>query len=566
MKYSIFTASKADRMKHRTEVLFIILFLWFGLILTPRKALLADTIAPLYSLHGSRMESVHPSGQNNQDRLALSGVPLAPFGDTLFFIYNKIGPFSPGERVASITKKIHSIYKTRPYYPDSLVIIGSAGILDLVYRNQIIMSVSEPDALITGSAQQEVAREYRQAINQSILEHIERNSLSNILTRIGLVLVIIGAVAFLIFLLTRLFRYTRRSIMRHETKYLRSIRIRNYELLSKKKVVMGILWINMVVKVFFYLLVIYLALPSLFSVFPVTESWADTLLRWIVSPILSILKALVDYLPDLITITIIVIVVRYLVKLLRYLTREIELGKLNLPGFHPDYARPTFGIVKFILYAFMFVVIFPYLPGSDSDIFKGVSVFLGILISLGSSSAISNVIAGLVITYMRPFKPGDRIRIGDVTGDVIEKTALVIRLRTIKNEEVTIPNSQILTGHTINYSSSALDAGLILHTTVTIGYDVPWRLVHELLTGAAKDTKGIMKENEPFVIQKSLDDFSVAYEINGYTMTPEASSAIYSELHQHIQDRFTEAGVEIMSPNYNAIRDGNTPAIPGKGV
>ncbi len=493
-----------------------------------------------------------------------AGMPVAPFGDTLFLIFNKIGSFTPLERTESINRKIQQLYKNRPYYADSLLIIGTDNTQDLVYRDKIIMSVSDIDALINGTDPKVLIRQYRLAINQAVLDHIKYTSLSNILKRVGLVVLIIGIVALLIFLLSRLFRFTKKYIESHQDKFIRSFSFRNYEFLSKEKVLKSVLWLNMVVKIFFFILVIYLALPSLFSIFPVTESWASTLIRWVINPITSILLAFVDYLPDLITVIVIITVVRYLVKLLKYLSREIKAGKLTLPGFHPDYAMPTFGIVRFILYAFMFVIIFPYLPGSDSDIFKGVSVFLGILISLGSSSAISNVVAGLVITYMRPFKIGDRIKIGDVTGDVIEKTPLVIRVRTIKNEEITIPNSQILTGHTINYSISGKASGLILHTTVTIGYDVPWNKIHELLISAAKSTQGVSKEKKPFVLQTSLDDFSVAYEINAYTNKPEDAALIYSELHQHIQDAFNDAGVEIMSPNYNAIRDGNALAMPGK--
>ncbi|MBE0647646.1 MAG: mechanosensitive ion channel [Bacteroidales bacterium] len=491
-----------------------------------------------------------------------AGMPVAPFGDTLFLIFNKIGAFTPFERAESISRKIQQLYKDRPYYPDSLQIIASDNTEDLVYLDMIIMSVSDIDALINGTGTNALAYQYRTAINKAVLGYIKYTSLSNTLKRIGLVLLTIGIVALLIYLIIRLFRFTKKYIEKNRGRFIRSIRIRNYELLSKEKVLKGVLWLNMVVKIFFFILVVYLALPSLFSIFPVTEAWAGTLIRWVIDPITSIAFAFIAYLPDLITVIVIVTVVRYLVKLIKYLAKEVQAGKLTLPGFHPDYAMPTFGIVRFILYAFMFVVIFPYLPGSGSDIFRGVSVFLGILLSLGSTSAISNVVAGLVITYMRPFKIGDRIKLGDVTGDVIEKTPLVIRVRTIKNEEITIPNSQILTGHTINYTSSGKEIGLILHTTVSIGYDVPWRQVHELLISAAKSTKGVSKDNAPFVLQTSLDDFYVSYQINAFTKSPEKSAVLYSDLHKNIQDKFNEAGVEIMSPHYKAIRDGNQMAVP----
>jgi small-conductance mechanosensitive channel len=200
------------------------------------------------------------------------------------------------------------------------------------------------------------------------------------------------------------------------------------------------------------------------------------------------------------------------------------------------------------------VIAFPYIPGSSSLAFKGVSVFVGVLFSLGSQSAISNLIAGLALTYRRSFRVGDRVRIADITGDVLESKLRVTTLRTIKNEEIIIPNSLILNSHVINYSAEALERGLILHTTVSIGYDTPWRQVHAMLLMAARKTPGLLDEPEPFVLQKSLDDFYITYELNVYTDKPEKMAGLYSELHQNILDVFNEYGVQIMSPNYKADR------------
>ncbi len=253
---------------------------------------------------------------------------------------------------------------------------------------------------------------------------------------------------------------------------------------------------------------------------------------------------------------------RYVLKGINFLKIEIEKGALKLPGFYPDWAQPTFQIIKVLLYAFMFIVIFPYLPGSDSPVFKGVSVFLGVLFTFGSSGSLSNVIAGLVLTYMRAFKIGDRVKIGDTTGDIIEKSLLVTRIRTIKNEIISIPNTNVMNSYTTNYSSDASENGLIVHTTVTIGYDVPWKNIHQALLEAASRTKHLLKEPKAFVLQISLDDFYVTYEINAYTREAHKQAFIYSHLHQNIQDCCNEAGIEILSPHYRAARDGNTTTIP----
>jgi small-conductance mechanosensitive channel len=212
--------------------------------------------------------------------------------------------------------------------------------------------------------------------------------------------------------------------------------------------------------------------------------------------------------------------------------------------------------------AFSLVVIYPYIPGSNSPAFQGVSVFLGVLVSLGSSSAMANILAGVVLTYMRSFKMGDRVQISDTIGDVIEKNLLVTRLRTVKNVEISIPNSLVLNNQLVNYSTSASTEGLILHTEITIGYNAPWRQVHELLLSAAAKTQDIIETPKPFVLQKSLDDSYVTYEINCFTRHANNMTNIYSELHQNIQDLFNSAGVEIMSPSYKALRDGNASTIP----
>lgn len=268
--------------------------------------------------------------------------------------------------------------------------------------------------------------------------------------------------------------------------------------------------------------------------------------------------------PNLFSILVIYFVVRYFNKFIKYIFSEIKDEKLKLSGFQPDWAMPTFRIVNFLSYAFMFVLIFPYLPGSDSNIFKGVSVFIGIIFSFGSSSAIANIISGLVITYMSPFKIGDRIKIGDITGDVVEKSLLITRLRTVKNEEVTMPNTAMLSGNIINYSSHARTKGLIIHTTVTIGYDTPWKDMHQALIDAALRTKDIKKNPEPFVLQTGLNDFYVSYQINAYTDAANTQERVYSQLHQNIQDVCNERGIEILSPHYRYQRDGNMTTIPAE--
>jgi small-conductance mechanosensitive channel len=261
------------------------------------------------------------------------------------------------------------------------------------------------------------------------------------------------------------------------------------------------------------LIVLYLTLPLLFSIFPFTLRLANTLFAWIMHPVKFIFSSVVAYIPNLFVILVIWFTLRYIVRGVKYLMNEIGEGKLRINGFYPDWAGATYNIIRFLLYAFGFVMMFPYLPGSDSDIFKGVSVFVGIIFSLGSSSAIGNIVAGMVITYMRPFKVGDHIKIGETTGDVLEKTPFVTRVKTHSKEVVTIPNSTILAASVVNYSTSAADKGVIFHVTITIGYDVPWRQVHQMMIQAAERSNYVQRDPAPFVLQTSLDDFYISYKL-----------------------------------------------------
>ncbi|PKL40635.1 MAG: transmembrane ion channel [Spirochaetae bacterium HGW-Spirochaetae-1] len=312
---------------------------------------------------------------------------------------------------------------------------------------------------------------------------------------------------------------------------------------------------------------LYIFIPIIFSYFEFTSTWADSLFGYILTPLKMMISAFAGFLPNLFFIFVIIFVNRYVIKLTKVIFDEIAAGNIAIHNFHQDWAEPTFKIVRSMIIIFTIIVVFPYLPGSQSDAFKGISIFLGILFSLGSTSVIANIVAGTILTYMYAFRIGDRVKIGDTVGDVIEKTLLVTRVKTVKNIMVTIPNSIVMGSHIINYTTSSTHGeGLILCTTITLGYDIPWKKVHDTLINAALATADIKKQPSPFVLQTGLDDFYVSYEVNCYTDRPEIMARIYSELHQNIQDKCSEAGIEILSPHYTAARDGNASTIPGQSL
>jgi small-conductance mechanosensitive channel len=312
------------------------------------------------------------------------------------------------------------------------------------------------------------------------------------------------------------------------------------------------------------LIQLFISVPILFSIFPQTEDLAYRIFSYIWNPIKDIFIGIVEYIPNLFTIVIIWYAVKYAIKGLKYLAGEIESEKLKISGFYPDWAQPTYQIIRFLLYAFMIVMIYPLLPKSENGVFQGVSVFVGLIVSLGSSSVIGNVMAGLVITYMRPFKIGDRIKLNDTIGNVIEKTPFVTRLKTPKNEIVTIPNSFIMSSHTVNYSSSARNYGLILHTDVGFSFDVHWETAHRILIKAALDTPDVLPDPTPFVLETSFQDSGITYQINAYIKDADKINRIYSDLHHRIQELANKEGVEMIVQRYVATRDGSEIVIPEK--
>ena len=490
------------------------------------------------------------------------GIPVIVEGDTLYYLFAKRGGHTPQQRAEMNAAAITELGKRFNLQPDSVYIESSDIVTDLMYGNKVLSSFTDQDGLWEGCSRDQLAAAKRKVIVDKLKVMKDEHSLWQLGKRIlYFILVIVGQ--FLLFKLTIwLFNKLKARIQRLKDTKLKPISIQDYELLDTQKQVNLLVFLASLLRYAVMLLQLILTVPLLFAIFPQTKDLAYKLFSYIWDPIKSIFLGIVEYIPNLFTIFVIWLAVKYLVRLVRYLASEIQSERLKIGGFYADWAMPTFHIVRFLLYAFMIAMIYPYLPGSKSGVFQGISVFVGLIVSLGSSTVIGNIIAGLVITYMRPFKLGDRIKLNDTTGNVIEKTPLVTRIRTPKNEVVTIPNSFIMSSHTVNFSQSARDYGLIIHSEVSIGYDIPWRKTHQLLIEAALNTPGVVDDPRPFVLETSLQDYYPVYQVNAYIKDANQLAQVYSDLHQNIQDRFNEEGIEIMSPHYIATRDGNETTIP----
>lgn len=494
------------------------------------------------------------------------GVPVIPFRDTLFTIYNQVGNYTVNDRALAVEKKIRLLTSNSKFSPDSLQLTQNENGWIISFDKDIVVSINEQDALWANMTAKQLAKSYRQIIKNAIEQRRNETSLERVLTEVILSLAIICAVLLMIFGINKLINWAKLKISTLKGIYFKGIKVRGYELISPDKELRLAWSILTIVKWLLIILFIYIALPLILNLFPSTEGYAPMLINYLVSPVRKLMISVVDYLPNLITIVIISIVFRLILRALKFFAKELNNGHLAISGFYQDWAMPTYQILRVLLFAFYLVVIFPYFPGSDTPVFRGVSVFIGVLFTFSSTGPVGNIISGLMLTYMRSFSIGDRIKIGEIAGDIIEKNLLVTRIRTIKNEVISIPNTQILNSHTINYSMESDTHPLIIYTQISIGYDVPWQTIHELSLKACNKINLLEKNPSPFVMQISLDDFYVTYQINAYTKHSHHQAEIYSELHKQVLDAFHEAGVEIMSPHYTAVRDGSQKGIPTEVV
>lgn len=504
------------------------------------------------------------TGQTKSEAKQAPSTPEAPVvvnGKTLFEVKGVLS-FPAEDRAGAITRRIQKLSQDVLFKPESLSVVDAETTSDIMAGDVVIMSVTDGDAKLAGQSRHDLAVDYQQLIQSALISLRRQYSLKSLLLGALYAVLTTAALVLLLRLLGTVFHKIYKTLNSWRGTRIRSLRIQKFELLPAHRITNFVIGIARLLRFVIVLVALYFYASLVLGFFPWTAGYAQLLVGYVLSPLRLVGAAAIGYLPNLFFICVILVVAFYVIKFIKIIFTELARGTIAFPNFYPEWADPTYKIIRFMVIALTVIVIFPYLPGSKSPAFQGISIFLGVLFSLGSTSAIANIVAGVILTYMRAFTIGDRVKIADTMGDVIEKTLLVTRIRTIKNVEITIANSMVLGSHIINFSASCESGGLILHTTVTIGYDAPWRTVHQLLKDAANSTSEILKEPTPFILQTALDDFYVHYELNAYTDQPSKMAKIYSDLHENIQDKFSSAGVEIMSPHFSSVRDGNRIAIP----
>jgi len=474
-------------------------------------------------------------------------------------VYETVGGRTPEERATAIEQRIIAFAKdggtpVATFEPHE-------GWTEILMGGRVIMAVTDIDARRAGVPRDEIAAQYGKTIEEVIRDYREEHSWRMLLRGLVKTLVVTLLLVAVLWLLRRL-RFVLRDQIERQIRANAQVEPKSAWRIIGSYTASITLGLGAAVRWVVILGLFETYLTVVLSYFSSTRELSLTVTNWVFSQLGSLARTAVNYLPDLLVVSVIALLTTYAFRLLRLIFGEIAAGNLKIRGFYPDWAEPTEKLLRILVLILALTVAFPYLPGAKSPAFRGVSIFFGVLLSLGSSSAVANAIAGVILTYMRSFLIGDWVQIGSTTGEVIEKNLLVTRVLTPKAEIITIPNATVMSDAVTNYSIEAKKSGVIFHTTVSIGYNAPWRTVHQLLTGAALATAHVLENPAPFVLQKGLDDFYVSYELNAYTNAPREMLNIFSDLHQNIQDKFNQAGVEICSPHFSSLRDGNEIAIP----
>jgi small-conductance mechanosensitive channel len=472
--------------------------------------------------------------------------------DFVIFHVRGIRAYPAEERAREISRRIKRIAANPQIKTEDIVIVETELMSDIVVGKERIFALFDADASLEQVDREILAQAYVLRIKEAVKRYRDARDPHHILRSAIYSVLLTAALIAILILLRFLYKKLSSWLESRYKKKIQALKIQSLNIVRAERIWMILTGLLRTIRIIVILLLLYSYLSMVLNFFPWTRFFGQRLADYILSPIQQIGQAILDYIPNFIFIAIFIIIIRYILKLIRLFFAGLEKKTITFHNFDPTWARPTYKLIRGLVFILSVVILYPYIPGADSAAFKGVSIFIGIIVSLGSSTAISNIISGYTMIYRRTFKVGDRIKIEDFFGDVTETRLLVTHLKSLKNEEIVVPNSLILSSSVINYSSISREKGLILHTNVTIGYDAPWRQVEALLLKAAKKTAGVLKEPKPFVLQKSLDDFYVNYELNAYIATPQAMVQTYSELHQNIQDAFNESGVQIMSPHYES--------------
>ena len=513
-------------------------------------AFVCAVVLTLPSLNASAEQAVSSSAEvNDESENAIPTAPVVIDGARLFSVRG-LPTLSAEDRARRIAERILGVAENRAFGTQTVKSVEVPVGTEILGGDHLIVLLTDLDSRHEGVNRQILSHAYVVRIQEAI-EAFRNERQSKILIRRALyAFAAIVALALGLWAVRIVFRRFVLAIERRYKGKIHDVAIQSFRILRGEHIWHFARSALNLVRAIAVLTLTYACVHYVLVLFPWTRGFAYSLFALLISPLRSIGAAVVKAIPELAFLAVLAVITRYSLKLIRVFFSALEKETLTLEGFDPEWAKPTYRLVRGLVIAFALVAAYPYIPGSNSEAFKGVSLLIGLILSLGSTSLIGNMISGYSLAYLRGFKQGDRIKVGEYVGEVEDSKLMVTHLRTIKNEIVAVPNSKIINEEVVNYSALARTKGLILHTTVAIGYEVPWRQVQALLLKAAERTAGLLHEPRPYVWQIQLGTFAITYEINAYCDETAAMGERYTALHENILDIFNEYGVQIMTPAY----------------
>lgn len=456
----------------------------------------------------------------------------------------------PDYRAEDSSERIEVQVEIRRTDPVDSVYFDQGVLIRLDQKTMFAITTADLD-VVAGETLESRAEKAIANLEKAIKEAEALRDPGQILKSLGYALVITLAYALWIWILLRLKRvFQRRVMLATAGKLKHSVA----GMIAKEsdhlvKIIKSVDRAARVLGVLLILFSTYLWLTAVLKRFPYTRPWGEALGGYLLGVAAWIAGGVIDAIPGLFIVAVIFYLTRALSRMMNASFTAVEEGRLQIPGLDADTAQPTKKLANVGLWLLAAVVAYPYLPGSGTNAFKGLSVFVGLVVSLGSSGVVNQAMSGFMLMYSRALRVGDWVHVGDVEGEVLQLGMLSTKVRTREGEEVTVPNAVVISKETVNYTRFAKE-GVQVSTVVTIGYDTPWRQVHAMLEQAAAMTDGLRKEPPPFVLQTGLSDWYPEYKLKAVIENPPDRPKVLSTLHKNIQDQFNEYGVPIMSPHY----------------
>ncbi|WP_037310032.1 mechanosensitive ion channel family protein [Ruegeria halocynthiae] len=485
--------------------------------------------------------------------------PVIVDGDTLFFLRGSSALPAP-ERAERVQNSIVEVAEASED-ADVRVTFEETDLGIRILADGVVVSiVTVADAELDQMELDVLSFLHGEAIEQAILSYrANRTEQARVSGAIEAAAWTVGFVVFIVVIFW-LHRRIRRRTLIIVQRYLKDVETATAKSVQAEAIAGLVRYgLNFILLILFFL-GFYYYLSFVLLAFAETRYFAQLLLTYLTQPVLLIFKGIISYIPNLIMLGLIAWLATYIIKGMRVFFDAVEAGTFDMGDFEKHWVNPTFNIARVVVILISLVFAVPYIPGSDSAAFQGLTILVGAMLSLGANSVVSNMLAGLFVIYRRSTSIGDRIQIGEHIGDVVQIKLMETHLKSIKNELISIPNAQLMNSDVVNFSKKTDGSGLLLHTTVGIGYEEPSEKIEAMLIEAANRTKGIKAKPEPFVLWTALADYAINYQINGYTTRGSIIPKIRSDLHRNIVAVFNENNVQIMTPSY--IADTPEPKIP----